>query len=50
MTANQQKAYLKRVAREEEGSVFKGREVYATKHKDSSTKKKVALTLIKALK
>ena len=52
MTANQQKAYLKRVAREEEESVFKGREVYATKHKDSSTnsKKKSCINFAKSIK
>lgn len=52
MTANQQKTYLKRVAREEEESVFKGREVYATKHKDSSTnsKKKSCINFAKSIK
>lgn len=52
MTANQQKAYLKRVAREEEGSVFKRREVYATKHRVSSTnsKKKSCINFDKSIK
>ena len=52
MTANQQKAYLKRVAREEEESVFRGREVYATKHKEPSTnsKKKSCINFDKSIK
>ncbi|STO96905.1 DUF5710 domain-containing protein [Helicobacter canis] len=52
MTANQQKAYLKRVAREEEESVFRGCEVYATKHKEPSTnsKKKSCINFAKSIK